>query len=57
MMNNNLKPLSRKEMNELRKRLPKLEKRRKTIKDYINALKNYSLDKKHKLIILYSFLK
>ncbi len=41
MMNNNLKPLSRKEMNELRKRLPKLEKKRKTIKDYINALKNY----------------
>ncbi len=41
MMNNNLKPLSRKEMNELRKTLPKLEKRRKTIKDYINALKNY----------------
>mgnify|MGYP004620189145 CR=1 FL=1 len=40
-MNNNLKPLSRKEMNELRKTLPKLEKRRKTIKDYINALKNY----------------
>lgn len=41
MMNNNLKPLSKKEMNELRKELPKLEKRRKTIKDYINALKNY----------------
>ena len=41
MINNNLKPLSRKEMNELRKRLPKLRKRRKTIKDYINALKNY----------------
>lgn len=41
MINNNLKPLSRKEMNELRKVLPKLEKRRKTIKDYINALKNY----------------
>lgn len=41
MMNNNLKPLSRKEMNELRKKLPELEKKRKTIKDYINALKNY----------------
>lgn len=41
MINNSLKPLSRKEMNELRKGLPKLEKRRKTIKDYINALKNY----------------
>lgn len=41
MMNNNLKPLSRKEMNELRKELPELEKKRKTIKDYINALKNY----------------
>lgn len=41
MINNNLKPLSRKEINELRKVLPKLEKRRKTIKDYINALKNY----------------
>ncbi len=41
MMNNNLKPLTKKEMNELRKVLPKLEKRRKTIKDYINALKNY----------------
>mgnify|MGYP004503585615 FL=1 len=40
-MNNNLKPLTKKEMNELRKVLPKLEKRRKTIKDYINALKNY----------------
>ncbi len=41
MINNNLKPLSRKEMNELRKKLPELEKKRKTIKDYINALKNY----------------
>ena len=41
MMNNNLKPLTKKEMNELKKALPKLEKRRKTIKDYINALKNY----------------
>ena len=34
MINNSLKPLSRKEMNELRKGLPKLEKRRKTIKNY-----------------------
>lgn len=41
MMNNNLKPLTKKEMNELRKGFSKLKKRRKTIKDYINALKNY----------------
>lgn len=41
MMNNNLKPITKKEMNELRKGFPKLKKRRKTIKDYINALKNY----------------
>ena len=44
MMNNNLKPLTKKEMNELRKVLPKLEKRRKTIKDYIENQQDESLN-------------
>lgn len=39
MINNNLKPLSRKEMNELKNRLLKLEKRRKTIKRLYKCFK------------------